>query len=56
MKASYKVKVEFTVIHTVDRPEDIIDPHDIAQYICDELTSDKAVAAYNVIGTEIEVK
>lgn len=49
MKVSYDITIKFTMVHEVDEPKDIIDPHDVAQYICDELTSGVSVAAYEVI-------
>ena len=56
MRATYDITVKFTMIHEVDKPEDIIDPHDVAQFICDELTTENAVAAYDIIETSIDVR
>lgn len=56
MKASYDITIKFTMVHEVDETKDIIDPHDVAQYICDELTSGVSVAAYEVIETTIDVR
>lgn len=56
MKASYRIKVEFTVVDNIESVDEIIDPHKLAQFICDELTSDKRVVAYNILKAKIEVK
>lgn len=56
MKATYDITLKFTMIHEVESPEQIIDPHDIAQFIVDQLTTENAVAAYDVLETSIDVR
>lgn len=56
MKATYDITVKFTMVHEVENPSDIIGPHDVAQFVVDQLTTEKSVAAYDVLETSIDVR
>ncbi len=60
MKAKIDVTVKFSIVQEVDKPENILDGHDVASTaaneLCDILTDFNAVTTYEIVESTLNAR
>lgn len=56
MTAKHEITVKFTLVQEVETVLDVTDPHEVAQYVVDQLTTCNAVASYEMLNTVLDVR